>query len=104
MSSAQAFSKTIITYVNSRAKVHPAFELLKKIFGLEHEETLLCMSKLAQTYDEQGRWDDAEKLQEQTLETVLKITDVEDLFTMLTMSASACIYSNRGRWDEADEC
>lgn len=62
------------------------------------------MSKLAQTYDEQGQWDDAEKLQEQTLETVLRITDVEDLFTMLTMSASACIYSNRGRWDEADEC
>ncbi|KAB8237922.1 uncharacterized protein BDW43DRAFT_321109 [Aspergillus alliaceus] len=48
--------------------------------GQEHPSTLISMADLASTYRNQGRWNEAEKLQAQVMET-----------------------SKIGRWDEAEE-
>lgn len=45
------------------------FEVQKRISGLEHPSTLSSIVNLALTYWNQGRWDEAEKLEVQVTET-----------------------------------
>lgn len=40
-----------------------------RVLGREHPDTLASMSKLASTYQNRGRWSDAEELEAQVIET-----------------------------------
>ena len=44
-------------------------ETRKRVLGLEHPDTLTSMANLALTYENQGRWKEAEKLGMQAMET-----------------------------------
>ena len=80
-----------------------AFEVQKKISGLEHPSTLSSMATLAATYRNQGRWDEAEKLQVQVIETSLRVLKEEHPDTLSSMANLAATYRKQGRWDEAIE-
>ncbi|MCJ1266225.1 hypothetical protein MMC22_006108 [Lobaria immixta] len=80
-----------------------AFEMKKKIFGLEHPDTLISMANLAVTYWNQGRWDEAEKLQVQVMETSLRVLKAEHPDTLSSMANLASMYQNQERWDEAEK-
>jgi len=44
-------------------------ETRKRVLGEEHPDTLTSMGNLASTYRNQGRWNEAEKLEVQVMET-----------------------------------
>ena len=44
-------------------------ETRKKVLGQEHPDTLIGMANLASTYWNQGRWNEAEELNVQVMET-----------------------------------
>src|SRR5438105_15873076 len=46
-----------------------AFELRRDVLGVEHRSTLSSMANLASIYRNQGRWEEAEKLDVQVTET-----------------------------------
>ena len=80
-----------------------AFEVQKKISGLEHPSTLRSMVTLALIYWNQGRWDEAEKLQVQVMETNLRLLKEEHPNTLSSMNNLALTYQDQGRWDEAEK-
>ena len=80
-----------------------AYEVLERIFGLEHPSTLRSMNNLAQIYHKQARWDEAEKLQVQVIETRLRVLKAEHPDTLSSMNNLALTYQRQGRWDEAEK-
>ncbi|KAL4919134.1 hypothetical protein BDW62DRAFT_209875 [Aspergillus aurantiobrunneus] len=66
--------------------------------GHEHTDTLTRMANLASTYRNQGRWNEAEKLGVQVMDTRKRHPD-----TLTSMANLASTYWNQGRWDEAEK-
>ncbi len=61
------------------------------------------MANLASTYWNQGRWDEAEKLEVQVMETTKRVLGEEHPDTLTSMANLASTYRNQGRWDEAEK-
>ena len=59
------------------------------------------MGNLACTYCDQGRWDDAQRLEERVLELREKLLGQEHPDTVTAMANLAWTYSDQGRWDDA---
>ena len=59
------------------------------------------MANLACTYWNQGRWDDAVKLQEDVLKARIRLLGEEHPDTLTAMANLASTYWNQGRWDDA---
>jgi tetratricopeptide (TPR) repeat protein len=75
----------------------------KKKLGADHPDTLNSMANLASTYGNQGRWDAAEELEVQVMETHKKKLGADHPDTLTSMNNLAQTYSNQGRWDDAKE-
>ncbi|KAJ4159125.1 uncharacterized protein LMH87_008039 [Akanthomyces muscarius] len=67
-----------------------------------HSDTLASMSNLASTYRSQGRWEEAEKLEVQVMETVKTKVGVDHPDTLASMANVASTYRSQGRWEEAE--
>jgi Tetratricopeptide repeat len=50
-------------------------EMTKRLLGQEHPDTLSSMNNLASTYQNQGRWKEAEELGVQVMETTKRVLD-----------------------------
>jgi Tetratricopeptide repeat len=50
-------------------------EMTKRLLGQEHPGTLSSMNNLASTYQNQGRWKEAEELGVQVMETTKRVLD-----------------------------
>jgi hypothetical protein len=61
------------------------------------------MNNLALTYEDQGRWAEAEKLQVQVMGTRKKVLGPEHPLTLTSMNNLASTYWNQGRWTEAEK-
>jgi len=59
------------------------------------------MANLAATYREQGRWNDAEGLEVQGMETSSRVLGQEHPSTLTSMNNLAFTYMSQGRRDEA---
>ncbi|KAG9082837.1 hypothetical protein FS749_006538 [Ceratobasidium sp. UAMH 11750] len=69
----------------------------------EHPSTLRSMHRLGQTYDRQGRYEEAENLLSQVLDGQKRaILDGYHPDTLMTMHSLAATYDNRGRYEEAE--
>ncbi|KAL1985939.1 hypothetical protein VTN96DRAFT_7204 [Rasamsonia emersonii] len=77
-------------------------EAKKKEVGLEHMETVECMSYLASTYADQGRWAEAEELDRQVVELRKKLLGPEHPDTLTSISVLAKTYMHLGRLGEAE--
>ena len=75
-------------------------ETKKMVLEQEHPSTLTSMANLASTYQNQGRWKDAEELEVQVTETR---KTVEHPSTLASMGNLASVYSKQRRWKEAEE-
>ncbi|KAK6429383.1 hypothetical protein LTR95_014469 [Oleoguttula sp. CCFEE 5521] len=73
------------------------------LYGEEDENTLSCMSDLALTYRDQGRWKEAEKLQVKVLEARRRVLGEEHVDTLRSMHNLASTYWDQGRRNEAEE-
>jgi Tetratricopeptide repeat len=57
----------------------------------------------ASTYRNQGRWQKAEELDVQVMETSSRVLGAEHPSTLTSMANLASTYRNQGRWQEAEE-
>ncbi|KAH7304614.1 kinesin light chain [Stachybotrys elegans] len=69
----------------------------------DHPDTLTIMANLASTYRDQGRWEEAEKLFVQVMETRKTKLGEDHPSTLTSMANLASTYRNQGRWDEAEK-
>jgi serine/threonine protein kinase/Flp pilus assembly protein TadD len=63
-----------------------ALEILRRILGEEHPNTLASMGSLAIVYEDQGRYDEAEKLHIKTLEIRRRVLGEEHPNTLASMN------------------
>ena len=61
------------------------------------------LASFALVFSEAGRWDEAEKLDVQVMETSLRVLKEEHPDTLTSMANLAATYRNQGRWDEAEK-
>jgi putative hemolysin len=78
-------------------------ETSKTVLGAEHPDTLTSMANLASTYHNQGRWNEAEKLEVQVMETRKTVLGAEHPDTLTSMANLASTYQHQGRWNEAEK-
>jgi Tetratricopeptide repeat len=72
------------------------------VLTAEHPDTLRSMANLAATYRQQGRWNEAEKLQVNVMEMSQRLFGAEHPDTLRSMSNLAATYSQQGRWNDAE--
>ncbi|KAJ5034825.1 hypothetical protein NUH16_006270 [Penicillium rubens] len=73
------------------------------MFGLEDEQTLNSTAMLASVYRLEGRWEEAEQLEVQVMETSKTKLGVVHPDTLASMNNLALTYGNQGRWEEAEQ-
>ena len=61
------------------------------------------MANLASTFWNQGRWEEAEKLFVQVMETSKTKLGADHPDTLTSMANLASTYKNQGRWEEAEK-
>ena len=60
------------------------------------------MANLAFTYRNQGRWDEAEKLEVNVMNARKAKLGSDHPYTLTSIANLTCTYRNQGRWDEAE--
>jgi len=73
----------------------------KKKLGADHPDTLTRMANLAVTYQNQGRWDAAEELQVQVMETRKKKLGADHPSTLTSIGNLGFTWKGSGRATEA---
>src|SRR3954453_13056222 len=76
-------------------------ETFKTKLGADHPSTLTSMANLASTYRNQGRWEEAEKLEVQVMETRKTKLGANHPDTLTTMNNLAFTWKILGRDVEA---
>jgi Tetratricopeptide repeat len=76
-------------------------ETRKAILGPEHPDTLTSMANLASTYQNQGRWVEAEKLQVQVMEIRRTVLGPEHPSTLTSIWNLSHIWKQQGRDNDA---
>jgi tetratricopeptide (TPR) repeat protein len=72
----------------------------EKLLGSQHPDSL---ANLISTYQEQGMWKEAEKLEVQVMEICKQMLGEEHPDTLSAMAKLAVAYGNQGQWKEAEE-
>jgi hypothetical protein len=68
----------------------------KKLFGLEHNETLSSMGLIGLAYSLGGRWKEAKELEIQVMKTRQRILGKEHPDTLISIVNLASTYRNQG--------
>jgi hypothetical protein len=76
-------------------------EIRKTVLGAEHPDTLSSMASLASTYWNQGRWNEAEKLDMQIMETRKIVLGAEHPDTLNSMANLAYTWQSQRRPPDA---
>ena len=79
-----------------------AFSIRKEELGERHLETLYAMSNLAVFYNDQGRYEEAERLFSDALKNLRILKGDEDRSTISCTNNLATVYSKLGRHAEAE--
>ncbi|KAJ5301615.1 hypothetical protein N7508_006478 [Penicillium antarcticum] len=74
-----------------------------KLLGADDETALKSTAMLATAYSLEGRWEEAEKLDVQVMETRTTKLGEDHLDTLTSMDNLALTYWDQGRWDEAEQ-
>ena len=80
----------------------PLFEQTLAALGDEHPDRLFCISRLAEVYRGQGRYDKAEELYRDLLQTYRRTLGDEDPNTLHVMVELADLHHKQDRYDEAE--
>jgi tetratricopeptide (TPR) repeat protein len=74
-----------------------------EISGAEDEESLNSTAMLAEAYRLEGRWEEAEQLFMQVMETCKTKLGADHPSTLTSIANLASTFCNRGRWEEAEQ-
>jgi tetratricopeptide (TPR) repeat protein len=80
-----------------------AYELMKRVLGETHPDTIQSMAQLAVTYQQQGRYDEAEKRCLDVLALQQKVLGTKHPDTLRSMGDLAMVYVHQGKYDEAEK-
>ena len=78
-------------------------ETRKWVLGEEHPDSLTIMANLALTYQNQGRWKEAEELLMLVMEMSKRVLGEEHPDLLRSMANLTSMNSNQGRWKEAKD-
>ena len=87
---------------NAEQLVAQVIDMRKKLLGAEHPATLTSMAILANTYRDQGRWDEAELLFSHVYNLNLQL-GAENPDTLTSKENQASTYRDQGRWNDAEQ-
>jgi tetratricopeptide (TPR) repeat protein len=91
-------------YAQGRELLEKAVEITEILERGETYETFVRMSELALAYSHEGKWDDAQKLQERVLGMDEKFLGQEHQASMRVMPGNLAItYLNQGKWKDAQK-
>jgi tetratricopeptide (TPR) repeat protein len=76
---------------------------MRQTFSLKHHRTLTTMHNLASIFKSQGRYEDAELLIKQVLQSQEKHLGSEHVSTVITRYYLASIFTSQGRYDDAEQ-
>jgi tetratricopeptide (TPR) repeat protein len=82
---------------------HAQYALSHSLADDDDEERLHLTSKCAGTLYSDGRWNEAEELQVQEMQTRKRVLGDEHPSTLTSMNNLALTYRDQGRWKEAEE-
>lgn len=83
--------------------LNAAVETSRRLLGDRAPQTLKAQAELAQFYEDQGRYEDAEKLCLQTLETRRSVHGADHEEVIESMNQLARVYTLQGRYPEAED-
>jgi hypothetical protein len=78
-------------------------QMIERVLGEEHPDTLTSMGNLATMYRNRGRWNEAEELEVRVTQTTKRVLGEEHPHMLTSMGNLATTYWNQGRWKEAEE-
>ena len=80
-------------------------DMRKKVLGANHLHTLMSMGDLASIYLNQGKRNQAERLQVQVLNMTKKLLVIgsHNSYTIISMGNLANIYLDQGKWNHAEQ-
>jgi tetratricopeptide (TPR) repeat protein len=82
---------------------HAQYALSHSLADDNNEERMYLALKCAMTLSSDGRYEEAEELQMQVMQTSKRVLTDEHPSTLTSMNNLASTYSNQGRWKEAEE-
>jgi tetratricopeptide (TPR) repeat protein len=88
---------------DSREMAYASRKERMKIDGAENKDTLASTAMLAVAYRLEGRWEEAEQLQVQVLETCKTKLGSGHPDTLTSMANLASTFWDQGRWEEAEQ-
>jgi hypothetical protein len=88
-------------YSRAEMLVHAAVRARTCILGLDHPSTLTSMANLASTYRNQGRWEEAEKLFVEVMETSKEKLGSDHPDTLTSMANLAFTWHGQGRLQDS---
>jgi tetratricopeptide (TPR) repeat protein len=97
------YAQTSGNYVESRCMAFLSRKNRLEILGAEDEETLSSTAMLAIAYRLEGRWEEAEQLDVQVMETSKTKLGADHPDTLTSMANLASTYRKQGRWEEAEQ-
>jgi tetratricopeptide (TPR) repeat protein len=77
-------------------------EIQRRVSGPEHPDTLTSMDNLANIYEDEGKYTQAETLHSQTLEIKRRVLGPEHPSTLESMMNLALTYQDEGRYAQAE--
>jgi len=87
---------------NSEEMYQQELELIEKVLGREHPDTLRSMNNLALALSNQGKYAEAELINHQTLALQEKVLGKEHPDTLISMNNLAVLLNNQGKYNEAE--
>jgi hypothetical protein len=97
------YAQTSGNYVESRCMAFLSRKNRLEILGAEDEETLSSTAMLAIAYRLEGRWEEAEQLDVQVMETSKTKLGADHPDTLTSMANLASTYRKQSRWEEAEQ-
>ena len=82
---------------------HAQYALSHSLADNDNEERLQLASKCAATLFSDGRYEEAEELEVQVMQTSKRVLSDEHPDTLASMADLAATYTKQGRWEEAEE-
>ena len=79
-----------------------ALEACERVLGKEHPDTLTSVNNLADLYQAQGRYGEAEPLYKRALEARERVLGKEHPDTLASVNNLAALYQAQGRYAEAE--
>lgn len=89
--------------IEAESMSYAAMTANKKVWGLEHDNTLRSMVQVADAWTSRGRWEAAEELCLQVTETCRTKTRADHTLTATSIALLARLHQGQGRWGVAEE-